>query len=45
MRRREQKKIELVDGHLRLDLPVPRSLKQKIVWAGDDLREESGKMR
>lgn len=45
MRRREQAKVELVDGHLRLDLPVPRSLKQIISFKGQDMREESGKMR
>lgn len=45
MRRREQAKVELVDGHLRLDLPVPRSLKQIISFQGQDMREESGKMR
>lgn len=45
MKRREQAKVELVDGHLRLDLPVPRSLKQIISFQGQDMREESGKMR
>lgn len=45
MKRREQKKVELVDGHLVLDLNVPRSLKQISRFAGEDLREESGKLR
>lgn len=45
MRRREKKKVELVDGHLQLNLPVPRSIKQFIQWKGADLSEESGKLR
>lgn len=43
--RREQKRVQLVDGHLVLDLQVPKSLKQHISYRGDDLREESGKLR
>ncbi|KAM0788848.1 hypothetical protein ACM66B_002933 [Microbotryomycetes sp. NB124-2] len=43
--RREQKRVQLTDGHLVLDLDVPKSLKQHISYRGDDLREESGKLR
>ncbi|GAA6054572.1 putative Chitin synthase 1 (putative) [Rhodotorula toruloides] len=45
MKRREQKKVELVDGHLVLELNVPRSLKQVSRFAGEDMREESGWLR
>ncbi|KAK4057958.1 hypothetical protein OIO90_001177 [Microbotryomycetes sp. JL221] len=43
--RREQKRVQLTDGHLVLDLDVPKSLKQHISYKGDDLRQESGKLR
>ncbi|BGP38938.1 hypothetical protein JCM10449v2_002876 [Rhodotorula kratochvilovae] len=45
MKRREKKKVALTDGHLVLDLPVPRSIQQLSVYRGEDLREESGKLR
>ncbi|CEQ40468.1 SPOSA6832_02098 [Sporobolomyces salmonicolor] len=45
MKRREKKRVELQDGHLVLDLPVARSLTQLSSFKGEDLREESGKLR
>ncbi|GAA5985410.1 hypothetical protein JCM11641_000148 [Rhodosporidiobolus odoratus] len=45
MKRREKKKVELTDGHLVLDLPVPRSIQQLSVYRGEDLRKESGTLR
>ncbi|GAA5870574.1 hypothetical protein JCM8547_002051 [Rhodosporidiobolus lusitaniae] len=45
MKRREKKQVQLTDGHLVLDLPVPRSIQQLSVYRGEDMREESGKLR
>lgn len=45
MNRRSVKQVELVDGHLVLECPVPRSIKQYITYKGEDMSEESGKMR
>ncbi|GJN89882.1 hypothetical protein Rhopal_002871-T1 [Rhodotorula paludigena] len=45
LKRREKKRVALTDGHLVLDLPVPRSIQQLSVYKGEDLREESGKLR
>jgi hypothetical protein len=45
MQRREAKKVELVDGHLVMDLPVPKSIQQFNHYKGEDMSEESGKMR
>lgn len=43
--REKKERVALVDGHLRLDLDVPRSLKRLINVGGTDMREESGKLR
>lgn len=43
--RRSVRQIELTDGHLVLEVPVPRSIKQYNSYKGEDLSEESGKLR
>ncbi|GAA5900584.1 hypothetical protein JCM6882_000915 [Rhodosporidiobolus microsporus] len=45
MKRREKKQIQLTDGHLILDLKVPRSIQQLSVYRGEDLNKESGFVR
>ncbi|SGY80101.1 BQ5605_C008g05303 [Microbotryum silenes-dioicae] len=45
MQRRGRKKIALVDGHLVMDLPVPRSIQQFNKYRGEDMNQESGTMR
>ncbi|SCV71014.1 BQ2448_3776 [Microbotryum intermedium] len=45
MQRRGRKKIALVDGHLVMDLPVPKSIQQFNKYRGEDMSQESGKMR
>lgn len=45
LNRREAKQIELTDGHLVLEVPVPRSILQYNAYKGEDLSLESGKMR
>ncbi|KAL8278351.1 hypothetical protein RQP46_009243 [Phenoliferia psychrophenolica] len=45
MNRRSVRQIELTDGHLVLEVPVPRSILQYNKYKGEDLSLESGKMR
>lgn len=45
LNRRSVRQIELTDGHLVLDVPVPRSILQYNKYKGEDLSAESGKMR
>ncbi|GAA6029629.1 hypothetical protein JCM8097_000971 [Rhodosporidiobolus ruineniae] len=45
MKRREKKQVQLTDGHLILDLKVPRSIQQLSVYRGEDMRKESGFLR
>jgi chitin synthase len=44
-KRRSVRQVELTDGHLVLEVPVPRSILQFNQFKGNDLSEESGKMR
>ena len=43
--RREVKQIQLTDGNLVLDLPVPRSILRFSSFKGDDIGTESGHLR
>lgn len=45
LNRRSVRQIELTDGHLVLEVPVPRSILQYNKYKGEDLSSESGKMR
>lgn len=45
LKRRSIREIELTDGNLVLELPVPRSILQYNSYRGEDLSLESGKLR
>ncbi|KAI5474977.1 chitin synthase, glycosyltransferase family 2 protein [Pseudohyphozyma bogoriensis] len=45
LNRRSVRQVELTDGHLVLEMPVPRSILQYNSYKGEDMSLESGKMR
>ncbi|KAM0748706.1 glycosyltransferase family 2 protein [Meredithblackwellia eburnea MCA 4105] len=45
LNRRSVRQIELTDGHLVLEVPVPRSILQYNSYKGEDMSLESGKLR
>lgn len=45
LERRSLRAVELTDGHLVIEVPVPRSILQYNSYKGEDLSEESGRLR
>ena len=45
MKKRSVRQIKLTNGHLVMEVPVPRSIMQYNAYKGEDMSRESGKMR